>query len=606
MEQQSHSLFVENPNKFVMHPIEFDDIWRMYKIAVSSFWTPEEIDLSKDRKDWEKLSDNERYFIKHILAFFAASDGIVNENLAMRFINEVQAAEAKAFYGFQIAMENIHCVAKSTDILTDKGYLNIEFLAKKSPKVNVWNGYEFSEVEVVKTSDSSEIFDVVLSNGMSLACTSEHKWLINSIDNRIMTKDLIPGMQLLPFSYPDMSEYKYIDFELFSNPYEHGKACYMSDDTEYNILQFNMRCKYQVPMNYSLDTKIKWLKGLMENNVTHLDEMTYFNVNNEDFGRCLQHMLTTFNIICNFKRNELLLEFDSYNTCQLVKLGIDIVLDEGKKQTIFNIDHIDNVEKSKQTVQLSVVSINKRDKNEETYCFNEPLKHTGVFNGILTGQSETYSLLLETLETNTAEKHHLLNAIQTVPSIKLKAEWALKWITNQNDSFAIRLIAFACVEGIFFSGAFCSIFWLKEKGVMPGLCSSNEFISRDEALHCEFACLIFSYVTDKPSQDVVHRIIKEAVEIEDDFINSSLPCNLLGMNAKDMKQYIKYVADRLTYQLGYEKIWNVVCPFDFMDRIGLPNKTNFFEEPRVSEYAKTNVGGDNDTNQFEFKTTDDF
>jgi ribonucleotide reductase beta subunit family protein with ferritin-like domain len=240
---------------------------------------------------------------------------------------------------------------------------------------------------------------------------------------------------------------------------------------------------------------------------------------------------------------------------------------------------------------ISVTGILKLAAKAATFCFNEPERHVGFFNGIATGQSETYSLLIDTYIKNNQEKDHLFNAIQTIPCIAKKADWALRWIENKEASFATRLLGFACVEGIFFSGAFCAIFWMKERGVMPGLCLSNEFISRDEGLHTEFAVLLYSMLRNRLSTEQVHNIVKEAVEIEDEFINESIPCNLLGMNAHLMSQYIKFVADRLLVQLGYEKVWNLTNPFDFMDRIGLENKSNFFEHTRISEYAKANVGG---------------
>jgi ribonucleotide reductase beta subunit family protein with ferritin-like domain len=321
----AEELLTENRNRFVLYPIKYDNIWKMFKTAESAFWTVEEVDLSKDIGDWEnKLNDNERYFIKHILAFFAASDGIVNENLAGRFYNDVMVPEAKAFYGFQIAMELIH--------------------------------------------------------------------------------------------------------------------------------------------------------------------------------------------------------------------------------------------------------------------------------------SEMYSLMIDTYIKNTQEKNTLFNAIQTIPCIKKKAEWALRWIENKDAPFAMRLIAFAVVEGVFFSGAFCSIFWLKERGLMPGLCTSNEFISRDESLHTEFAVLLYSMIKNKLDQVEVHDLIKEAVDIELEFIIDSIPCNMLGMNSELMQEYIKFVADRLVVQLGYEKIYNAKNPFPFMDRINLEHKTNFFEN-RESNYSKAKVG---QTNVYEFSLDEAF
>lgn len=309
----------ENNNRFVLFPIEHDDIWKFYKKAEASFWTAEEIDLSPDLIDWEnKLNDDEKYFIKHVLAFFAASDGIVNENLAENFVAEVQYTEAKFFYGFQIAMENIH--------------------------------------------------------------------------------------------------------------------------------------------------------------------------------------------------------------------------------------------------------------------------------------SETYSLLIDTYIKDKKEKDGLFNAIETMDCVKKKADWALRWIDE--GSFAERLIAFAAVEGIFFSGSFCSIFWLKKRGLMPGLSFSNELISRDEGLHCDFACLLYNeHLQNKLPKEQVRSIILDAVEIEKEFILEALPVRLIGMNSDLMAQYIEFVADRLLNELGCEKEFNVKNPFDFMDMISIQGKTNFFEK-RVGEYQKAGVMSGNESKSF--------
>jgi len=316
-------LLISDDNRFVMFPIKYDDIWAMYKKQIDCFWRAEEIDLSKDLGDWVKLSADEQHFISMVLAFFAASDGIVLENLAQRFMSDVQISEARAFYGFQIAMENIH--------------------------------------------------------------------------------------------------------------------------------------------------------------------------------------------------------------------------------------------------------------------------------------SETYSLLIETYIKDKEQKHKFFNAISNYPCIKKKSDWAQKWIHDNRSSFATRLVAFACIEGIFFSGAFCSIFWLKKRGLMPGLTFSNELISRDEALHCEFAILLYSKLEKKLPKAKLHEIVKECVEIEIEFICDALPCRLIGMNSELMGQYIQFVADRLCVQLGYPKIYNVGNPFSFMELISLESKTNFFEK-RVGDYALANVNKTD--NDFDF--TDEF
>ncbi|RZK92051.1 MAG: ribonucleoside-diphosphate reductase [Pedobacter sp.] len=305
---QDELLLRENKDRFVLLPIKYPAIWEMYKKSEASFWTAEEIDLSDDQKHWDNLNSGERHFISHVLAFFSASDGIVNENLAVNFMSEVQLPEARCFYGFQIMMENIH--------------------------------------------------------------------------------------------------------------------------------------------------------------------------------------------------------------------------------------------------------------------------------------AETYALLIDTYVKDPEEKDHLFHAIDTVPAVKRKAEWALRWIDNGN--FAERLVAFAAVEGIFFSGSFCSIFWLKKRGLMPGLTFSNELISRDEGMHCEFACLLYSMLENKLSEEQVHGIIRDAVEIEKEFVTDALPVNLIGMNAKLMAQYIEFVADRWISELGYTKIYNATNPFDFMEMISLQGKTNFFEK-RVGDYQKSGV-----------------
>ena len=289
----------------------YQQIWQMYKKAEASFWTAEEIDLASDMKDWENMTDNERYFVSHILAFFAASDGIVNENLAQNFATEIQAAEARCFYGFQIAVENIH--------------------------------------------------------------------------------------------------------------------------------------------------------------------------------------------------------------------------------------------------------------------------------------SETYSLLIDTYIKDNVQKSHLLNAIDTVPCVQKKAHWALKWCARENASFAERCVAFAAVEGIFFSGSFCAIFWLKKRGLMPGLAFSNELISRDEGLHCDFACLLYSKLVNKLDNDRITEIITNAVEIEKEFVVDALPVELIGMNSVLMCQYIEFCADRLMTELNCPKYYNTSNPFEWMEMISLQGKTNFFEK-RVGEYAKSGVG----------------
>ena len=324
MQQTEELLLKENKDRFVILPINYPRVWEAYKKHEASFWTAEEIDLSDDLKDWNNLNEGEKHFISHILAFFAASDGIVNENLAVNFMSEVQLPEARCFYGFQIMMENIH--------------------------------------------------------------------------------------------------------------------------------------------------------------------------------------------------------------------------------------------------------------------------------------SETYALLIDTYIKDPKEKDRLFHAIDTIPAVKKKAEWALRWIDN--GSFAERLVAFAAVEGIFFSGSFCSIFWMKKRGLMPGLTFSNELISRDEGLHCEFACLLYSMLQTKLTEADVQKIICDAVVIEKEFVSEALPVGLIGMNATLMQQYIEFVADRWLAELGYAKVYNATNPFDFMEMISLQGKTNFFEK-RVGDYQKAGVANQNVTTQA-FSLEEDF
>lgn len=317
--EQNEPLLRENPNRFVIFPIQYFDVWNFYKRAVASFWTVEEVDLAKDMADWRSLTDPERFFITRVLAFFAASDGIVNENLVERFAQEVQIPEARCFYGFQIAIENIH--------------------------------------------------------------------------------------------------------------------------------------------------------------------------------------------------------------------------------------------------------------------------------------SEMYSKLIETYVKDTDERNKLFNAIFEFEFIKKKADWALRWISSQDATFGERLIAFAAIEGIFFSGSFAAIFWLKKRGLMPGLTHSNELISRDEGLHRDFACLLYKHLNNKPSEQRIHQIIRDAVTIEQEYLTEALPVDMIGMNCRLMSQYIQFVADHLLVELGLNKLYNVKNPFDFMENLSIQGKTNFFEK-KVSEYQKMGVIGKDEDREF--------
>lgn len=635
-------LLTHNEDRFVIFPIQHSDLWKKYKDHIAVFWTPEEIDLSKDMKDWERLNDGERHFIKNILGFFAGSDGIVMENLATRFTREVQFPEAKFFYACQNLMEAVHCVAPETKILTDTGYFEISKL--KDMNVNIWNGEEFSNVKVVKTSDNSKLLKVILSNGMELSCTEEHKWFIRKgshahpercTDEKVFTKDLKIGDIVSNYELP-IVEMK--DQDMFQNPYTHGFFCgdgSISNNYEYidlygekqkllpylEVSSINPRPEYKkttcylthkinkdkfvVPINYSTKTKLEWLAGYVDadgcvNNSAKGFSAIQIVCINYTFLQDVQLMLSTMGISSNIKVNKeehwnelpdgkgglkkylckkiYVLYISCYSVNKLMKLGFTphrLFLTTG------------DINENKSLIKIEQVIDETR--YSETFCFTEPKKHAGIFNGILTGQSETYSLLIDTYITDRQEKLDILKAIQTIPCVEKKAEWALSWIDNKEADFGTRLIGFAAVEGIFFSGAFCAIFWLKQRGLMPGLTLSNEFIARDEGLHTEFACLLYSKIANRLTKQKVHKIIREAVKIEKQFITKSLPCELIGMNAKLMSQYIEFVADRLLLQLGYPKAYNAQNPFDFMERISLENKDNFFEK-RTSTYAMAGVG----------------
>ena len=619
-------------------------MYKLYKQAVASFWTVEEIDFSKDKEDWEKLNDNEQNFIKHILAFFAGSDGIVQENLATRFQKDAESPVARLFYGIQNAMEGIHCVVPETKILTDKGYCQIDTIENKL--VNVWNGHEFSEVKVLKTSENTKILKVMLSNGMMLECTENHNWFVRKGNQnhpeqckteKIHAKDLIIGDVISNYEIPTI---ELPDSNEFRNPYTHGFFC--GDGTYTNKFPFVMlyaekqkllpyldvstanpnislgktgcyltnkinKDKYIVPFNHSIKTRLEWLAGYVDadgciakskSGATSIQTVSV----NYKFLTDVQLMLTTLGVKSNVrnaqpsrrvimpdgkgasKEYECQRTYVLYITHEFVKHLVSIGFAPHRLLLSINSDIIPN------RSLIKVEKIIDEGRYSDTFCFNEPKRHAGVFNGIVTGQSETYSLLIDQYVKDKDEQMKYFRAIDTLPCVRDKALWALKWIESDTD-FATRLVAFACVEGIFFSGSFCAIYWIKKRGLLPGLTFSNELISRDEGLHTEFAVTLYHSLQTRLDESVVREIIKSAVEKETEFICEALPCSLIGMNSRDMTQYIQFVADRLAVQLGTKKIYKAQNPFDFMELISLEGKTNFFEK-KVSEYAKPGVGMD--------------
>jgi ribonucleotide reductase beta subunit family protein with ferritin-like domain len=543
-------------NNYTFYPIKFPDILKLAKTAMSAHWVAEEIDYYSDLDDWNnKLTDNERFFIKNVLAFFSSSDGIVNENLAINFYNEVKVAEARYLYANQIQMEAIHCVSGDTKILTSTGYHDICDLVDQF--VDVWNGYEYSNVQVKQTSEADTLYRVTLDNGMYLDCTSEHKWY-NSNNEVILTKDLITGEDSVTYlkgDYQFPTEYKFSSYHSPINFYTRGFTCneeFMQDSTELYT---------RVPLNARQHEKQEFLKGLLDYHAN----VIYSNC--DKFLHRLQLMLTTLNM-CS-----------------------DISYDDDRCQYYLEI--------IKNKVDIQVVSVKELPGFHKTYCFNEPKRHLGIFNGILTGQSETYSLLIDTFITNKKEKNDIFNAIETNPIVKKKAEWCMKWLDPKTRSFPERLLAFGIVEGVFFSGSFCAIFWLKYRGLMPALTLSNRFISRDENLHCLTCVLLYSKLTQRLPEKIVHDMFSEAIEIENEFITKSIPVDLLGMNSKKMTQYIKYVADFWLVKLNYNKLSNVENPFQWMESSGIEVKSNFFERPEHS-YAKPGILNDSEDQTLQF------
>jgi ribonucleotide reductase beta subunit family protein with ferritin-like domain len=579
-------------NRFVMFPIKYDDVWQMYKKQVDCFWRAEEIDLSKDLNDWDRLNNDEKYYVSMILAFFAASDGIVLENLAMRFMNDVQVAEARAFYGFQIAMENIHCVTGDTRILIHDPFegnaslvlKNVEIEKCLNQKVSVWNGEQFSEVIVQKTG-RQPIYTVVLNNGLYLKCSPGHKWLIDEDGEcvQIETSALKEGMQITSYYLPSVPQCdnETIDNLLYSKfPFDEELVDLFKCISQYGHY-YSYLNSVVVTVPDELYSKTVNTYHRLQMILTRIGVTSYVHVDHTQKAcliiadEPLERLFAFFDGNLNINTSY----WNDASMCNETEPHIDISL----------------LNYAKNPVYISSITLGEE---EQTYCFNEPLKHRGLFNGILTCQSESYSLLIDTYIKDKEEKTKLFNAIQNYPCIKKKSDWAQKWIHDKDSNFAKRLVAFACVEGIFFSGAFCSIFWLKKRGLMPGLTFSNELISRDEALHCEFAILLYTKLIDKLSEHEVHQIIIDAVNIENEFICEALPCRLIGMNSVLMQQYIKFVADRLALQLGVSKIYNESNPFEFMTMISLESKTNFFEKV-VSEYSLADKNISNDALNFD-------
>ena len=631
--------------KYSAFPIKYPDLWEMYKKAVSTFWTTEEVPLNQDVVDWrDKLNDDERHFVKHVLAFFAGSDGLVMENLQANFSTEVTIPEARQFYAYQTFNESVHCVVPETKILTDTGYHEIGNLVGRF--VNVWNGEEFSNVNVVKTGENCPIMKVKLTNGMDLECTTEHKWFIRkgpkghpelSYVERVMAKDLNVGDIIAKYDVPIVDVE---DPDIFMNPYTHGFFCgdgtYMngypgiflygekkelishlevtsnggvSVDDDKDRMYFYItdkinKDKFTVPVNYSIKTKLDWLAGYVDAdgcvNVNNTKTATSIQIvsTNRKFIKEVQLMLSTLGVVSPIKlqakAGERMLP-DGNGGNKMYWCNESYVLYISTSQ-VYDLVSIGFSPKRLKLVSknitgnpclIRVESIEDEGRVSDTFCFNESKRHAGTFNGIVTGQSEQYALLIDALITDEKERDDMFAAIEKVHAVKRKAEWAQKWLNN-DKSFAERLVAWVCVEGLLFSGSFCAIFWLRNRGLMPGLGLSNEFISRDEGLHQRFGEVMYSKLVNKLSEETVKNIIVEAVDNEKDFICDAIPCRMIGMNSDLMSQYIEFVADRISTALGYSKIYDSTNPFDFMELISLEGYSNFFER-RVSDYQRPGI-----------------
>ena len=554
----------ESNRRYTMFPIQYQSIWNLYKVQQSCFWKAEEIDFSKDYDDFLTLSVNEQLYIKRVLAFFAASDGIVNLNLSSRFLNDVKIMEGITCYSFQMMMEGVHCVSGDTNILTDKGYLKIKSLLDQS--VKVWNGNEFSET-IVKYTGDSRLIRVKLSNGMELDCTPDHKWFIRSGDCekiKKITSDLKLGDVVYDYTLPVLEKE---DPDEFKNPYIHGFFC--GDGNDYKI----NKDKFVVPINYSVDVKLRWLEGFC-------DSDGCINFINQDFIKNIQLLLTTLGVNSNIEKGGEEM-YTLYITCDSIKKLVSL----GFNPKSLKIKVIEKPD------LLRVESIEELDGVHETFCFSEEKEHAGIFNGILTSQSEVYSLMLDNIIRDSQEKDIMFKAIESIDSIGVLADWAFKWIES-DLSYAHRVVAFVTVEGLMFSGAFASIYWIKAYlgNILQGLTKSNEFIARDESQHVFLGIELYKLLNNKLTVDKVFEIIDSGLKISKNFMTDALPIRLLGMNSESMCDYLEYVADRLFVDLGYEKQYNKANPFEFMKNIGMQTKTNMFES-RVMEYSSAYAPG---------------
>jgi ribonucleotide reductase beta subunit family protein with ferritin-like domain len=603
-------------DRFVLFPIKHADIWRAYKKASQAYWVTEEIrNLQGDVDDFEnKLTDNQRYFVKMVLAFFASSDGIVNENLLSRFATEVQYPEARQFYGLQAQIENIHCVSGDTHILTSEGHKTIETLVDQ--EVEVWNGEQFSKTTVRRTSEKAMFTAVRLSNGVTLHCTSQHRWFLEGSENAVFTQDLRIGDKLKHYELPfisNLSENRLESPELhglllakgkFNYAHHYGKEVGTRKPYIVRLTRDDMR--RAVGSEHLLVVE---LSGFYANFPTHFDEATRLG-----FLRgllCGPRTFATNDAVALHlpipRRFAKTISDEAH--AFFATLGIHcetrVVYDREKGNVVVYLDkeellrapfaHVRDLWETLPVTEDAPVIPRKRAVDVyvtgtklalpgPSYCFCEPLRGAGTFNCVVTGNSESYSIMIQELVRDPEERTRLFTALETVPSIRKKGDWALRWIEDSESLFGTRLFAFMVVEGLFFAGSFACIQLMNSQGLMPALSFLNQKISVDELSHAAFAAMLYKdhLTNQKPSEELGLSIMKEAVEIEIEFQTTALPCRLIGMNADSMAQYIRHVADTLLVQCGLPRLYHANNPFPFMQMLYVASSTNFFERTNAN------------------------
>lgn len=607
-------------DRFVLFPIQHHDLWGAYKKASQAYWVAEEIrQLPNDVDDWEnKLNDKQRYFIKMVLAFFASADGIVNENLLSRFATEVQYPEARQFYGLQAQIENIHCVSGDTPILTDDGQYNIGDLCGKV--VKVWNGHEFSEVTIRQTSPNAKFTWVRLSNGASIKATTRHRWFIAPTESEpadegkeyrvIYTENLKLGDRIADYTLPVVSgrgsmhnpelsgylltrgvckpTHKRIDMDSSELAEMLGMTASVDSTRSYEIPSEELEYLQFIPYNYDVATRVRFISGLLRGRDAHRTPTAIAMVYRTprasakrlaDHGRMLftslgLHSESRVHYMGGFAKVTIYVDAEQFESSEVLQQGVS----EDLWNTLaFMSDTPSFPRRRARDVYVTGLCM---ATDGPSYCFNDPIRGAGTFHGVRTGNSECYSLMINELIRDEQERNFLFKSLEKIPSIHKKGQWAMKWMYSRNSTFGHRLFAFMIVEGVLFCGAFAAIYYLNSLGLLPALSFLNKKIAVDELSHAAFAAMIYKdhLKYQKPSDEEAYQIMKEAVELEIEFQTEALPCSLIGMNADQMTQYIKYVADCLLVQAGLEPIYKVSNSLPFMESLHMPSSVNFFEK----------------------------